>query len=69
MGVGIKTNTNYNLLSKTSDGLITMGEVNPDNVTSGIKLRVGNPGSPVPHYMQMDKDGDSLTKGRHGTIF
>ena len=69
MGVGIKTNPNYNLLSKTADGMITMGEVNPDNVISGIKLRVGNPGAPVPHYMQMDKDGDSLTKGRQGTIF
>ena len=66
--IGITTNPNYKLLGKTVDGMITFGEVAKDNVISGIKLRVVNVGSPVPHYIQMDKDGDSITKGRQGTI-
>ena len=66
--IGITTNPNYKLLGKTVAGMITMGEVDQYNVTSGIKLRVGNVGSPTPHYIQMDKDGDSITKGRQGTI-
>ena len=66
--VGITTNPNYKLLGKTVDGMITFGEVNEDNVTSGIKLRVGNVGEDIPHYIQMDKDGDVETKGRKGTI-
>ena len=66
--IGITTNPNYKLLGKTVDGMITMGEVDQYNVTSGIKLRVGNVGSPTPHYIQMDKDGDPITKGRQGTI-
>ena len=66
--IGITTNPNYKLLGKTVDGMITFGEVAKDNVTSGIKMRVGNVGSPVPHYIQMDKTGDSITKGRQGTI-
>jgi hypothetical protein len=45
-----------------------VGEVNEDNVTSGFKVRVGNTGCPVPHYFQMDKDGDAETKARQGTI-
>ena len=66
--IGITTNPNYKLLGKTVDGMITFGEVAKDNVTSGIKLRVGKVGSPVPHYIQMDKDGDTITKARQGTI-
>ena len=66
--IGVTTNPNYKLLGKTDDGMITFGEVAKDNVTSGIKLRVGNVGSPVPHYIQMDKDGDTITKARQGTI-
>ena len=66
--IGITTNPNYKLLGKTVDGMITMGEVDQYNVTSGIKLRVGNVGSPTPHYIQMDKDGDAETKARQGTI-
>jgi hypothetical protein len=68
MSVGIKTNPNYQCVSSTPDGQILLGEVNEDNVTSGITLRVGKTSSPVPHYIQMDKDGDALTKGRKGTI-
>ena len=66
--IGVTTNPNYKLLGKTVDGMITMGEVDQYNVTSGIKLRVGNVGSPTPHYIQMDKDGDAETKARQGTI-
>ena len=66
--VGIKTNPNFQILTQTADGMITLGEVNGDNTISGIKLRVGNTGSPFPHYIQMDKDGDALQKGRQGTI-
>ena len=66
--VGLTTNPNYKLLGKTVDGMITFGEVAKDNVISGVKLRVVNVGSPVPHYIQMDKVGDSITKGRQGTI-
>ena len=68
MSVGIKTNPNYQCVASTADGQILLGEVNEDNVTSGITLRVGKTTSPVPHYIQMDKDGDALTKGRKGTI-
>tara|TARA_R100000008_G_scaffold26166_1_gene14268 strand:- start:99 stop:734 length:636 start_codon:yes stop_codon:yes gene_type:complete len=68
MSVGIKTNPNYQCVASTPDGQILLGEVNEDNVTSGITLRVGKTSSPVPHYIQMDKDGDALTKGRKGTI-
>ena len=68
MSVGIKTNPNYQCVASTPDGQILLGEVNEDNVTSGITLRVGKTTSPVPHYIQMDKDGDALTKGRKGTI-
>ena len=66
--IGITTNPNYKLLGKTVDGMITFGEVDQYNVTSGIKLRVGKVGSQTPHYIQMDKDGDVETKGRQGTI-
>ena len=68
MSVGIKTNPNYQCVASTADGQILLGDVNEDNVTSGITLRVGKTTSPVPHYIQMDKDGDALTKGRKGTI-
>ena len=68
MSVGIKTNPNYQCVASTADGQILLGEVNEDNVTSGITLRVGKTTSPVPHYIQLDKDGDVLTKGRKGTI-
>ena len=68
MSVGIKTNPNYQCVASTADGQILLGEVNEDNVTSGITLRVGKTTSPVPHYIHMDKDGDALTKGRKGTI-
>lgn len=66
--VGVTTNPNFKLVQKTVDGMITMGEVGKYGVISGIKLRVGNVGSPTPHYIQMDKDGDPITKGRQGTI-
>jgi len=65
---GITTNPNYKLLGKTVDGMITFGEVCEDDVIAGIKLRVGKVGSQTPHYIQMDKDGDPITKGRQGTI-
>ena len=68
MSVGIKTNPNYQCVASTADGQILLGEVNEDNVTSGITLRVGKTTTPVPHYIQLDKDGDVLTKGRKGTI-
>ena len=68
MSVGIKTNPNYQCVASTADGQILLGEVNEDNVTSGITLRLGKTTSPVPHYIHMDKDGDALTKGRKGTI-
>ena len=68
MSVGIKTNPNQQCVAASADGQILLGEVNEDNVTSGITLRVGKTTSPVPHYIQMDKDGDALTKGRKGTI-
>ena len=67
--VGITTNPNYKLVSKTVDGMITMGEVHGDSVTSGIMMRVGNPSPTTPHFMNMDKDGDAGTKGRRGTQF
>ena len=67
--VGIQTNPNYKLVSKTVDGMITMGEVHGDNVTSGVMMRVGNPSPTTPHFMNMDKDGDAGTKGRRGTQF
>ena len=65
--VGITTNPNYKLVSKTVDGMITMGEVHGDNVTSGVMMRVGNVASPTPHFINMDKDGDGKDKGRKGT--
>ena len=64
---GITTNPNYKLVSKTVDGMVTMGEVHGDNVTSGVMMRVGNVASPTPHFINMDKDGDGGERGRHGT--
>lgn len=54
----------------TADSEITFGEVNEDNVRSGIKIRVGTDNiDQIPHYFQMDTNGDSYEKGRRGTIF
>lgn len=54
----------------TNDAEITFGEVDLNNVISGVTIRVGT-SSPdgVPHYFRMDKGGDSYNKGRRGTIF
>jgi len=49
----------------TGDAKVTFGHVNGDGVISGFKV-VSNTESPVPHYFQMDRTGDTRTKGRGG---
>lgn len=68
MSVGIKTNPNYQCIAKSDDAMIALGEVSKDNVIAGLTARVGRPSRAVPHFVRMDKDGDSLTKGRQGTV-
>lgn len=64
-----KINYDYKRIG-TNDAEITFGEVDQNNVTSGVTMRVGTPGvDGVPHYFRMDKDGDAIQRGRRGTIF
>ena len=50
------SNKDYKCLADTSDAKVECGKVNPDAVVSAFKVTSGLPaGSPVPHYMQMDK--------------
>lgn len=64
-----KINYDYKRIG-TNDAEITFGEVDQNNVTSGVTMRVGTPGADgVPHYFRMDKDGDAIQKARRGTIF
>jgi hypothetical protein len=64
-----KINYDYKRLG-TNDAEITFGEVDKNNITAGLTMRVGT-SSPdgVPHYFRMDKDGNAKEKGRRGTIF
>ena len=62
-----KVNKHYQKVAQTSDATVHLGKINNDNVNSAFKVTCSEEGAQiVPHYFQMDKSGDSPTKGRKG---
>ena len=62
-----KVNKYYQKVAETPDATIQLGKINNDNVNSAFKVTCSEEGAQIaPHYFQMDKSGDSLTKGRKG---
>ena len=64
-------NKYYKKLVETPDAAVELGKINADGVNSAFKVTCSEEGGGIkPHYFQMDKSGESLTKGRKGgTIF
>ena len=62
-----KVNKYYQKVAQTPDATVHLGKINNDNVNSAFKVTCSEEGAQiVPHYFQMDKSGDSPTKGRKG---
>jgi len=64
-------NKYYTKTAETPDASIELGKINNDGINSAFKVTCSEEGGGIkPHYFQMDKSGESLTKGRKGgTIF
>jgi len=60
-------NKYYHKISETPDAAVELGKINSDGINSAFKVTCSEEGGGIkPHYFQMDKSGDSLTKGRKG---
>ena len=60
-------NKYYKKLGETPDAVVELGKINADGVNSAFKVTCSEEGGGIkPHYFQMDKSGESLTKGRKG---
>ena len=64
-------NKYYKKIAETPDAAVELGKINNDGINSAFKVTCSEEGGGIkPHYFQMDKSGESLTKGRKGgTIF
>ena len=60
-------NKYYQKIAETPDATVELGKINGDGVNSAfVVTSSADSADPVPHYFQMDKTGDALTKGRRG---